>query len=143
MAKLTDYFPEKEVLKALLNHAIIQEGLGGESPNPWLNSLLSLKVCVLMKYPIYFPGTFSPASLSITWRGKTWPCVWGYLRWGAPPGRFHAELNFLLPIPPVLKKSLTLATLGKEEFLMQDQPKVAGDRVTVIHLSIEGKTSKK
>lgn len=143
VAKLTDYFPEEEVLKALLNNAIIQEEYGGESPQSLAELLTLLKGLLINEIPYLFPRDFLTRFAFHHPEGENVAVRLGLPSVGGAARGLHAELNLLLPIPPALKKSLTLAASGKEGFLMEDQRKVAGDGGTVIHLAIEGKTSKK
>jgi hypothetical protein len=142
VAKLTDYFPETEVLKALLNNASIKEALGGESPSSMANLsklLQDLPIEIINEVPYLFPRNFLTrfAFYSLQKNKVT-------VRIGLPSGSgaaryWYAELGLLLPIPAALKKPLGLAASGKAGFLMQDQPKVAGDAVTVISFSFAGK----
>lgn len=139
VAKLTDYFPEKEVLKALLSNAIIQEALEGESPRSLAEFL------ALLKSPRIDEITYSiPRDLLTRFVFHHLQENQVAVRLGLPsatsPARYmHAELELFLPIPPTLKESLTLAAVGKEGFLMAGQEKIASEAVTLIPFSFEGK----
>jgi hypothetical protein len=63
------------------------------------------------------------------------------VRLGLPPNvsacrTQHAQLGLLLPIPPALQKALTLAASRQAGFLMQDQKKIAGTRVTTVAFGV-------
>jgi hypothetical protein len=141
VAKLTDYFPEKEVLKALLNDAIIQETLGGESPSSLakLFKLLKDRRIEINGVPYLLPRDWLTRFAFHHLQGNKVAVRLGLPSAGGAARGLHAELGLLLPIPPALKKSLTLAASGKEGFLMADRKKLAGKGVTRIAFSIDGK----
>ena len=138
VAMLTDYFPEKEVVRALQKNALMQEALAGESLRSpaELRTLLEGPLIAGIPYSIppdlftrfvfhHLEGTKVAVRLGL-------PSASGAARYA------HAGQNLLLPIPPALKKPLTLASSGKEGFLMADQKKLAGKGFTLISFSFEG-----
>jgi hypothetical protein len=139
VAKLTDYFPEKEVLKALLNNAIIQEELGGESPQSLSKLFGLLKGLQINEIPYFLPRDFLTRFVFHHLEGNKVAVRLGLPSGGGPARGLHAELDLLLPIPPAMKKPLALAAPGQEGFLMADHNKIAGEGVTLITFSFEGK----
>ena len=139
VAKLTDYFPEKEVLKALLNNAIIKEALGGESPPSLAKLLALLKGLQINEIPYFFPRDFLTRFAFHHLQGDKVAVLMGLPSSSGAARGFHAELGLLLPVPPALKNSLTLAASGQEGFLMADREKIAGEGVTLIPFSYDGK----
>jgi hypothetical protein len=141
-AKLTDFFPETGVLKALLNNASIKGALGGESPSSLANLFKLLqdqRIEINNEVPYLFPRDFLTrfAFYSLQKNKVT-------VRLGLPSASgaaryWYAELGLLLPIPAALKESLTLAASGKEGFLMRDQRNIAGEGVTRLAFSIDTK----
>ncbi|MCX5887854.1 MAG: hypothetical protein NTY36_00195 [Deltaproteobacteria bacterium] len=141
VAKLTDYFPENEVLKALLNNGIIKEALAGESPPSLVKlfELLTEQPIRINEVPYVFPRDFlTRFGFHHLQRDKV-AVLMGLPSSGGAARGFHAELSLLLPVPPTLKKSLPLGASGKEGFLMTDRKKIAGEGVTLISFSIDGK----
>jgi hypothetical protein len=141
VAKLTDYFPEKEVLKALLNHVLIKEALAGESPSSLakLFKLLEGQRLEIHEVPCVIPQDFLTRFVFHHLQGETVDVRQGLPSVGGPYRGLHAELELLLPFPPALKEPLTLADSGKEGFLVAGQKKVAGEAVTLIPFSFKRK----
>lgn len=141
VAMLTDYFPEKEVLQALLANAMIKEILGGESPSSLANLLQFLQDQPIEKneVPCLIPGDFLTRFTFHQLQGDRVAVHLGVPSAGGAFRSFHAELDLRLPIPPALKNSLTLAASGQEGFLMADRKKIAGAGVTRISFSFDGK----
>jgi hypothetical protein len=139
VAKLTDYFPEEEVLKALLNNAIIQEEYGGESPQSLAELLTLLKGLLINEIPYLFPRDFLTRFAFYSLQDDKVTVRLGLPSASGAARGWHAELNLLLPIPPALKKSLTLAASGQEGFLMEDQKKLAREGVTLISFFFDRK----
>jgi hypothetical protein len=141
VAKLTDYFPEQEVLKALLHHTVIQESLGGKSASSLakLFELLKEQSIEIKGIPCVFPRDFLTRFAFYQLQGDRVAVRLGLPSIGGPFRSFHAEVDLLLPVPPALKKSLTLAVAGKEGFLQVDRKKMAGEGVTLITFSFNGK----
>jgi hypothetical protein len=48
----------------------------------------------------------------------------------------HAQLGLLLPIPPALKRDLTLAASRQTGFLIRDHKTIAGTRGTTVAFSV-------
>ncbi|HZE20690.1 MAG TPA: hypothetical protein VE082_01435 [Desulfobaccales bacterium] len=137
VAKLTDYFPEPEVFKALLNHHIIQKALAGESP-PSLTELLALLNSKhIDNIPYLIPRDLLTRFAFHHLQGNKVAVRLGLPSASGAARYLHAELELMLPIPPALKKPLTLAASGKEGFLMADRQKIAGDALTRLTFSFE------
>jgi len=141
VAQLTDYFPEKEVLKALLNNASIKEVLGGESPSSLakLFKLLQDQRIEINEIPYFFPWDFLTRFAFHHLQVDKVAVLMGLPSASGAARGFHAELTLLLPIPAALKESLTLAASGKEGFLMEDRNNIAGEGVTLITFSSDRK----
>jgi hypothetical protein len=141
VAKLTDYFPEQGVLKALLNHASIQEALPEESPQSLakLFDFLKGQRIEIQGDPYTFPQDFLTRFAFHHLEGDRVAVRLGLLSGEGAARGWHAELGLLLPIPPALKKSLSLAASGQEGFLMENRKKLAGEAVTLITFSFIGK----
>jgi hypothetical protein len=134
VAKLTDYFPNKEVLQALRNNAIIKEALGGESPSSLakLFKLLQQQEIRINKVPFIFPRDFLTRFAFHHLQGGQVAVLLGLPSSGGAARGLHAELDLLLPVPPAWKKSLTLAASEKEGFLMQDQERLSRGEYTIM-----------
>jgi hypothetical protein len=136
VAKLTDYFPEQEVLKALLDQAIIQEALSGESP-PSLAQLFNLlkeQHIMINDIPYLFPQDFLTRFAFHHLEGEK-VAVGLSLSAGGAFRSLPPELVLLLPIPPALKNSLALAASGQEGFLRRDQERLSEGRNTIIRFT--------
>ena len=92
VAKLTDYFPEEEVLKALLNNAIIQEELGGESPQSLAELLTLLKGLRINEIPYLFPRDFLTRFAFHHLEGENVAVRLGLPSMGGAARGLHAEL---------------------------------------------------
>jgi len=101
VAKLTDYFPEEEVLKALLNNAIIQEELGGESPQSQAELLTLLKGLRINEIPYLFPRDFLTRFAFHHLEGENVAVRLGLPRRAAPPGACTPNWSscYLFPRP--------------------------------------------
>jgi hypothetical protein len=139
VAMLTDYFPEQEVLKALFNNAIIKKIVGGESPSSLTELIQLLNGIEMNGVPCLIPSDFLTRFAFHQLQGDRVAVRLGLPSVGGAFRSFHGELDLLLPIPPALKNSLALAASGKEGFLMADRKKIAGEYVTRIYFSFEGK----
>ena len=140
VAKLTDYFPESEVLQTLLNNAIIKEALGGESPSSLVKlfSLFKEQSMEIKGVPCVFPRDFLTRFAFHHLQGDRVAVRLGLPSVGGAYRSFHADLDLLLPIPPALKNPLAQAASGQEGFLLADRKKIAGEDVTRISFSFEG-----
>jgi hypothetical protein len=146
--KLTDYFPEEEVLKALLADPIVKKALASKHPTtkPTLSQL---------------PDLFSENDYELG--DSTFELRPDFLtrfvfhhmegdrvavRIGLPPhyGANHAQhcqLGLLLPIPAPLRRAIQLANERKEGFLMKDERRIAGNQVTRFALAIGQNTERR
>jgi hypothetical protein len=139
---LTDIAAESDILSALLNDSVIRKALGNidqSTPSPTLQELQQLLAdrslqtgeC-LFRFPEDVLTRFAFHHLEGNHIA---------LRLGLPPHvepcrTYHAQLGLLLPIPPALKRDLTLAAARKAGFLMQHHKKIAGARVTTVAFSV-------
>lgn len=139
--KLTDFFSEKEVLQALLGDTLVKQALqNGDVPKQpaTLNELLNLleeRELTTRKCVFFLPEDYltrfafhhvegNKAAVRLSLKPSIVACR----------GQ-KAELGFLLPIPEILKQSLSLAASGKEGFLMQQQSKIGAKQATEINYS--------
>jgi hypothetical protein len=137
VAKLTDYFPEQEVLKALLNDVLIKEALAGESPSSLtkLFKLLEGQQFEINGVPYLFPRDFLTRFAFHHLQGDKVGVRLGLPSSGGAARGLHAELDLLLPFPPALKEPLTLAAAGKAGFLIQDQERLSKGKYTIIQFT--------
>jgi hypothetical protein len=137
VAKLTEYFPEREVLQALRNNAIIKEALRGESPSSLakLFNLLKEQDIWINKAPFIFPRDFLTRFAFHHLQGDKVAVLMGLPASGGAARGLHAELDLRLPMPPAWKKPLTLASAGKEGFLRQDQERLFRGEYTIIRFT--------
>lgn len=134
VVKLTDYFSEADVLKALLADQVIRDALieAGVSTPP--RTLAEL------------PEIFAKNDYELT--ATEWELRPDFLtqfaihhfngdmvavRLNLPSNAFayrNTQLGLMLPIPAVLRQPLALAALGQEGFLMREPPAAVRDQVT-------------
>ncbi len=138
VVKLTGFFPEYEILKALLADSVIKKALqnsGASQPPQTLHELsqtlkkqsFEIGECVY-RFPEDFLTRFVFHHLE---KDKV------AVRIGLPPDAEpcrtqHAQLGILLPVPESLKTSLALAESGKEGFLMKARKQISGDQTTTV-----------
>jgi hypothetical protein len=122
VAKLTDYFPENEILKGLLADAVIQKALAGKRPRT-LGELLKLigdefptvaedeKLCFTLEPDLltrfafhHVEGDFVAVRLGLSGAGVCRDNL--------------TQIGLLLPIPASLKAALAKAEAGGEGFLL-------------------------
>jgi hypothetical protein len=145
VARLTDYFPEKEVLRALLNDAVIKEALANQSlPQPpqsldELYQALKEQGIRIKGIPYLLPQDFITRFAFHHLQGEQVAVRLGLPSAGGAARGLHAQLGILLPIPRALKGPLSSAASGKEGFLMENQKKMAGEGVTLIPFSFDRK----
>jgi hypothetical protein len=139
--KLTDYFPEKVILKALLADPVIKKALRQRQrsqPPKTLGELYawfkgeSFKVGECSYYlPEDFLTRFAFHHLD---QGNV--AIRLALPYDAEVCRgYFIELGLLLPIPASLRESLAQAKTRKAGFLMQDQKGIAGGRSTLMEFT--------
>jgi hypothetical protein len=140
--KLTDLAAASDILSALLNDPIIRktlENIGQPASARTLHELqqfladqsLEVGEC-LFRFPEDVFTRFAFHHVEGDYIA---------VRLGLPPNvsacrTQHAQLGLLLPIPPALKRALTLAAWRRAGFLMQDQRKIAGTRVTTVAFGV-------
>lgn len=138
VVKLTDFFSEDEILKALLADSVIKKALpnsGASQPPQTLHELyqllkkqsLEIGECVY-RFPEDFLTRFAFHHLE---KGQV------AVRIGLPPNSepcraLYAQLGILLPIPESLKTPLALAASGKEGFLMRAWKEISGNQTTTV-----------
>ncbi len=148
--KLTDLFPEPEILKALLAHPLIQEHTGppGAPDSPQslraLSRLLEDKLLYWGEIPFFFPQNFL-TRFAFNRAGKGRVEVLLDLEPAGGAIRYlYAQLNLLLPIPSRLKQPLEQAATGQAGFLMEA---LANTRRSLVHTVAftwkKGKVTKK
>jgi hypothetical protein len=137
VAKLMDYFPEREVLRALQNSAVIKEALRGDSPSSLakLYKLLKEQNIWINKVPFIFPRDLLTRFAFHHLQGDKVAVRLGLPSIGGAVRSLHAELDLWMPITPAWKKSLTLAASGKEGFLMQDQERLSRGEYTIMRFT--------
>lgn len=133
--KLTDYFAEEDILRALLADRVVQKALvtvNAPAPPRTLERLVRL-----IKKDDYSLGDYYLPPDFLT--RFTFHHIEGNrvaIRLGLPPNSvanhaMHLQLGLLLPIPDRLRAQLTLASKRQEGFLMKDAEKIAGEQETV------------
>jgi hypothetical protein len=137
VVKLSDYFSERDILRALLAEPTIQRALATLDDKKQPQSLAEL--------PALFKGDdYALGDLDFELRpdfltrfsfhhieGKTLA-----VRIGLPPHSgasrtLHKELEVFLPIPESLQEPLNLAAARRQGFLMSDAAQIAGNQLTV------------
>jgi hypothetical protein len=141
VAKLTDYFQEKEVLEALGHSAIFKQTLGEERPQSLEKAfeLLEEQHLEINGVPYSFPRDFLTRFAFHHLQGDRVAVRLGLPGAGGAARFMHTEIEILLPVPAALQESLTKAAAGKEGFLLEDQQKLAGESVTLIPFSFNRK----
>lgn len=136
IAKLTDYFAEEDVLRALLADRIIKKALAA------LDKLSAPQT--LTGLPELFKGNgYELGNTGFELRPDfltrfVFHHIEGdkiAVRMGLPPHygvnkAQHLQIGILLDIPPTLKNPAFLAATNKEGFMMQSQRKIAGKQDT-------------
>lgn len=136
IVKLTDYFVEEDVLRALLADRVIQSALRT------LNT--SAQPQTLTELPELFAGNdYELGDTGFELRPDfltrfVFHHIEGdrvAIRIGLPPhyganSSQHQQLGILLPIPNTLRQPLTLAAARQEGFLMRDATRIAGNQST-------------
>ena len=138
--KLTDYFSEQDILRALLSDLVVKRALtdikASTSPQT-LAELLEL----FAEYDYELGSTGFDLRPDFLTR-FVFHHVEGEkvaVRLGLPPHygfnrTSHQQLGLLLPIPPALQQSLDLAARRKEGFLMKDSAEIAHSQMTKFSL---------
>jgi hypothetical protein len=137
VVKLSDYFSERDILRALLAEPTIQRALATLDDRKQPQSLAELPE--LFKDDDYALGDLDfelrPDFLTRfsfhRVEGKTVA-----VRIGLPPHSgasrtLHKELEVLLPIPESLQEPFNLAAARRQGFLMSDAAQIAGNQLTV------------
>lgn len=136
IVKLTDYFAEQDILRALLADPIIRKAVAGSKTSASPQTLAALP-------ELFAKDDYRLGSTDFQLRPDfltrfVFHHVEGdkvAVRLGLPPhfGFNHAQheqLGLLLPIPSLLQQPLALAAARQEGFLMMDAPKVAQGQST-------------
>ncbi|MER3633119.1 MAG: hypothetical protein C4325_13985 [Blastocatellia bacterium] len=130
--KLTDYFAEEDILRALLADRVVQKALvtvNAPAPPRTLEELVTLiKKDDYSLGDYYLPTDFLTRFAFHHIEGNRVA-----IRLGLPPNSvanhaMHLQLELLLPIPDRLRAQLTLASERQEGFLMKDAEKIAGEQ---------------
>jgi hypothetical protein len=136
IVKLSDYFEEHELLTALLNDPIIKKAISGLD-RPVLPRTLS-DLPALFAKDDYGLGEIGYELRPDYLTRFAFHHIEGSkvaVRIGLPPHfgfnkAMHLQLGILLEMRPTLRKSLELAEIRKEGFMMKDLPKIANKQMT-------------
>lgn len=136
VVKLTDYFAEQNILRALLADPVIKKALANLDASVSPQTLTELiELCAKDDYELGDSGfELRPDFLTrFAFHHVEGDKV--AVRIGLPPHyganrTQHQQLGLLLPIPPALQQPFALAATRQEGFLMKDAPKIAGNQAT-------------
>jgi hypothetical protein len=142
MVQLTDYFPQADILRALLADTIIQKALKS-SGKPRPQTLAALMKAIYLQ-PVHAGECDYELSDDLLTRfafhhlenDKVAVRLGLSHAYETCRGRF-TELGILLPIPPALKQPLMRAQAGTAGFLMKDQKKIAREQMTSLTFTTE------
>jgi WD domain, G-beta repeat len=133
-AKLTDLFPEADLLRALLGDKMVQEALGSGRPGP-TPSRLSTLIQRIMGYQSEDCRWAFPSDLlsrfAVHHLEKSRVALRIGLSHGCEVARgSFTQMTLILPIPEAWQESLSRAAQRQEGFLTQDAPKLFGKKRT-------------
>jgi hypothetical protein len=141
--KLTEYFPEEVIYRALLADPRVQQALARREP-PLSQSPLSLAELYTSLKDVYLDDGFCKYELPEDFLTRF---VFHHLEGDKVAVRLalpyygevcrgqYLALSLLLPVPASLKEPLALAAAGKEGFLMQDQEHLSKGEYTIIQFA--------
>ena len=141
VSKLTDYFPEEEILQALLKDRLIQDGLDSLA-HPLkprmlkeLPKLFAAQGYVLGSSGFELRPDFLTRFAFHNVEGNQ-VAVWISVSGGSTANQSQLGLvKITLNIPPGLRERLLMAQSRKEGFLMKDAEEIAHGKVTSFSLT--------
>lgn len=138
--KLTDYFDEGDILRALLSDPVVKDAFAGEDAPEPPQALEDLPKRLADNFYRLGESGFELRPDYMT--RFAFHHIEGdkvAVRLGLPPHyganhALHRQLGLMLPIPASLRKQLVSASNQQNGFLMQDASKIANGRVTTLSL---------
>ena len=131
-ARLTDYFAEAEVVRAILADSLVQKAIGAKGKEATtLKDLVGLSISTKTCSFVIAPDADSRFAFHHVEKGNV--AVRLALSHDVEACRGQmAQLGLLLPIPERLRKPLEAASSGQEGFLMKDATKRSEGRSTAL-----------
>lgn len=138
VVKLTDYFTEEEILRALLADRVVRKALDTVNAATHPKTLAELvEYFEKNNYELGESGYELRPDFLTRFAFHHIKSNRVAVRIGLPPHyganrALHKQLGLLLPVPAKLRTQLELASQRRQGFLMRDSNTIAGGRVTII-----------